>query len=45
MKAKDSNGLSDPFCALYLSSNKNCKYYTSIKFETLEPVWGEHFSL
>ncbi|KAL3277541.1 hypothetical protein HHI36_012885 [Cryptolaemus montrouzieri] len=42
---KDSNGLSDPFVTLYLSSNLSRKYNTSVKECTLSPVWEEHFAL
>ncbi|KAK4881762.1 hypothetical protein RN001_005081 [Aquatica leii] len=41
----DSNGLSDPFVTLYLSSNTVRRYNTSVKTETLTPVWEEHFAL
>ncbi|KAF2898858.1 hypothetical protein ILUMI_07316 [Ignelater luminosus] len=43
--AKDSNGLSDPFVTLYLASNASRRYNTSVKPETLNPVWEEHFAL
>lgn len=43
--AKDSNGLSDPFVTLYLSSNTSRRYNTSVKPETLNPLWEEHFAL
>ncbi|XP_034475507.1 protein unc-13 homolog 4B isoform X2 [Drosophila innubila] len=43
--SKDSNGLSDPFVTLYLESNNSHRYNTSVKTETLNPVWEEHFSL
>nr|CAD7408513.1 unnamed protein product [Timema cristinae] len=42
---KDANGLSDPFCTLYLSSANTHRYNTSVKSSTLCPVWEEHFSL
>lgn len=38
-------GLSDPFCTLFLSSSTAHRYNTSVKQETLNPVWEEHFSL
>lgn len=43
--AKDSNGLSDPFVTLYLQSNSSRRYTSSVKMETLNPVWEEHFAL
>lgn len=42
---KDSNGLSDPFVTLYLTSNPAHKYNTSMKEATLCPLWEEHFAL
>nr|CAD7201564.1 unnamed protein product [Timema douglasi] len=39
------DGLSDPFCTLYLSSANTHRYNTSVKSATLCPVWEEHFSL
>lgn len=42
---KDSNGYSDPFVTLYLGSNGSHRYNTSVKTETLNPTWEEHFSL
>ncbi|XP_054263461.1 protein unc-13 homolog 4B-like isoform X2 [Macrosteles quadrilineatus] len=42
---KDANGLSDPFCTLYLSSDPRHRYNTSVKEQTLSPIWEEHFSL
>ncbi|KAK6635250.1 hypothetical protein RUM44_000501 [Polyplax serrata] len=45
LRPKDSNGLSDPFCTLYLNSTPTHRYNTSVKSETLAPVWEEHFSL
>ncbi|KAL9892595.1 protein unc-13 homolog 4B isoform X1 [Glossina fuscipes] len=42
---KDSNGFSDPFVTLYLESNGSHRYNSSVKTETLNPVWEEHFSL
>ncbi|CAH0392053.1 unnamed protein product [Bemisia tabaci] len=38
-------GLSDPFCTLFLSSAPTHRYNTSVKGQTLTPVWEEHFSL
>ncbi|KAL0270000.1 UNVERIFIED_CONTAM: hypothetical protein PYX00_007554 [Menopon gallinae] len=45
LRPKDANGLSDPFCTLYLSCSPTHRYNTSVKSETLCPVWEEHFSL
>ncbi|XP_014272983.1 protein unc-13 homolog 4B isoform X1 [Halyomorpha halys] len=42
---KDANGLSDPFCTLYLTSKSTHRYNTSVKPETLNPLWQEYFSL
>ncbi|CAL1673923.1 unnamed protein product [Lasius platythorax] len=43
--SKDSNGKSDPFCALYLESAPTRRYNTAVKTCTLSPVWEEHFEL
>ncbi|CAK9823698.1 Protein unc-13 homolog 4B [Anthophora retusa] len=43
--SKDSNGKSDPFCALYLESAPTRRYNTAVKPFTLSPVWEEHFEL
>ncbi|KAF7995549.1 hypothetical protein HCN44_006656 [Aphidius gifuensis] len=43
--SKDSNGKSDPFCALYLESAPTRRYNTAVKSATLTPVWEEHFEL
>lgn len=45
LEPKDSNGLSDPFVTMYIASNPNHRYNTSVKAATLNPVWEEHFSL
>ncbi|CAH1967098.1 unnamed protein product [Acanthoscelides obtectus] len=45
LRPKDSNGMSDPFVTLYLSSNMSHRYNTSVKTMTLNPVWEEHFAL
>ncbi|XP_040158264.1 protein unc-13 homolog 4B isoform X3 [Anopheles arabiensis] len=45
LEPKDSNGLSDPFVTMYIASNPNHRYNTSVKAGTLNPVWEEHFSL
>ncbi|XP_026805055.1 protein unc-13 homolog 4B isoform X2 [Rhopalosiphum maidis] len=45
IKPKDANGFSDPFCTLFLSSTQQHRYNTSVKSQTLRPVWEEHFSL
>lgn len=41
----DPNGLSDPFCILYLTSAITERHTTSVKPETLHPVWEECFVL
>ncbi|CAL8076252.1 unnamed protein product [Orchesella dallaii] len=43
LKKKNQNGLSNPICTLYISSDR--KENTSVKFETLNPVWQECFTL
>ncbi|XP_059472886.1 protein unc-13 homolog 4B isoform X2 [Neocloeon triangulifer] len=45
LRAKDCNGLSDPFCTLYISNQPTQRYNTSVKSQTLKPTWEEHFSL
>lgn len=45
IKPKDANGFSDPFCTLFLSSTPQHKYNTSVKSQTLRPIWEEYFSL
>ncbi|XP_076644673.1 C2 and C2B_Munc13-like domain-containing protein staccato isoform X4 [Halictus rubicundus] len=45
LASKDSNGKSDPFCALYLESAPTRRYNTAVKTSTLSPVWEEHFEL
>ncbi|XP_053660620.1 protein unc-13 homolog 4B [Anopheles marshallii] len=45
LEPKDSNGLSDPFVTMYIASNPNHRYNTSVKAGTLNPLWEEHFSL
>ncbi|KAJ9587180.1 hypothetical protein L9F63_019299, partial [Diploptera punctata] len=45
LKPKDANGLSDPFCTLFLSSAVAHRFNTSVKQATLSPTWEEHFSL
>lgn len=42
---KDANGLSDPYCALWISSATTNRLTTSVKKETLKPVWEENFQL
>ncbi|XP_075147164.1 C2 and C2B_Munc13-like domain-containing protein staccato isoform X2 [Haematobia irritans] len=42
---KDSNGFSDPFVTIYLESKSSHRYNSSVKTETLNPIWEEHFSL
>lgn len=38
-------GTSDPFCSLFLASNKNTKQKTKFINGTLNPNWGEEFKL
>ena len=45
LEPKDPNGLSDPFVTMYIASNQTHRYNTSVKSETLNPLWEEHFSL
>lgn len=45
LQPKDPNGLADPFVTLYIGSNPTHRYNTSVKSETLNPMWEEHFSL
>lgn len=45
LRPKDPNGLSDPFITMYLESSSTHRYNTSVKNETLNPRWEEHFSL
>lgn len=37
--SKDLNGFSDPYCEVKV--NGECKYKTSIKKKTLNPIWEE----
>ncbi|KAJ4435779.1 hypothetical protein ANN_18398 [Periplaneta americana] len=45
LKPSDPNGLSDPFCTVYLTSDSAQFHTTCIKTETLNPVWEEDFTL
>ncbi|PSN30836.1 hypothetical protein C0J52_20266 [Blattella germanica] len=45
LKPTDPNGLSDPFCIFHLASDSSEHYNTTIKEETLNPVWEENFTL
>uniref|UniRef100_A0A8D8U3A5 BAI1-associated protein 3 n=1 Tax=Cacopsylla melanoneura TaxID=428564 RepID=A0A8D8U3A5_9HEMI len=45
LSPKDANGLSDPFCTLFMSSSTVHRYNTSVKSQTLSPRWEEYFSL
>ena len=45
LAAKDATGTSDPFCELFLASNKAAKSKTKCIEATLNPNWGEIFTL
>ena len=45
LNSKDPNGLADPFVTLYIQSAPNTRYTSSVKSETLNPKYEEHFSL
>lgn len=45
LEPKDPNGMSDPFVTMYIASSPSHRYNTSVKSSTLNPSWGEHFSL
>lgn len=45
LQPKDPNGLADPFVAMFLAANPSHRYTSSVKAETLQPRWEEHFSL
>lgn len=45
LNSKDPNGLADPFVTLYIDSAPNTRYTSSVKSETLNPKYEEHFSL
>lgn len=45
LSPKDPNGMSDPFVTMYIGSAPSHRYNTSVKSATLNPKWGEHFSL
>lgn len=42
---KDPNGLSDPYCRVYLVGTDNVLHKTEIKPNTLDPEWKETFTL
>uniref|UniRef100_A0A0N8EGD3 Unc-13 D n=1 Tax=Daphnia magna TaxID=35525 RepID=A0A0N8EGD3_9CRUS len=41
LKGKDVNGMSDPYCSIWISSNRQKFQDTSMKPRTLDPVWNE----
>jgi len=41
LKGKDVNGLSDPYCSVWISSNRQKLLNTPMKPKTLDPVWNE----
>ncbi|CAG7662165.1 unnamed protein product [Allacma fusca] len=43
LRGKDANGLSDPYCRLFVSPKQ--KFTTTVKPATLTPVWKEHFTI
>ena len=45
LRAMDANGKSDPYCAIYLKSDKKHQLKTSVKNNDLSPVWDEEFDL
>jgi Ca2+-dependent lipid-binding protein len=46
LNPKDHNGLADPFVKLFIASAKqSTKQSTSVKNETLNPIFQEHYSL
>lgn len=45
LQPMDPNGMSDPFVTMYIASSPTHRYNTSVKSETLNPSWEEHFSL
>lgn len=45
LNPKDPNGLADPFVTLYIASSPSTRYTSSVKSETLNPKYEEHFSL
>lgn len=45
LQPKDPNGLADPFVTMYIGSSPTHRYNSSVKSETLNPKWEEHFSL
>lgn len=45
LNSKDPNGLADPFVTLYIASAPSTRYTSSVKSETLNPKYEEHFSL
>lgn len=45
LNSKDPNGLADPYVTLYIDSTPNTRYTSSVKSETLNPKYEEHFSL
>lgn len=45
LNSKDPNGLADPFVTLFIASTPNTRYTSSVKSETLNPKYEEHFSL
>ncbi len=42
---KDSNGLADPFCVVYVGGKRDVAQKTKIVSATLNPTWKEQFTL
>ncbi|XP_069677905.1 protein unc-13 homolog 4B-like [Periplaneta americana] len=40
-----SKGLSNPFCTLYLTSSSTNQHSTTVKSETLNPIWNMEFQM
>ena len=45
IEIKDSSELTDPFVAMYLTSSKTLRFNTTVKPQTLNPIWEEKFSM
>lgn len=45
LKSKNSNGLANAYAELFLKSNPEDNYETTVKIRTLNPIWNEQFTL